>query len=86
MHNSQTSDFRILTWNCRQLKNKSDELTTHSTVYNVIICTETWLMPNMNLTLPGHNKKRPNSLQRRRNPYRRQKTYIMEHPAQHNSS
>ena len=46
-------DYKILTWNCRQLFNKREELIKHSLSYNIIACTETWLKPDINFSIPG---------------------------------
>ena len=53
MQNPQPCDYKILTWNCRQLTNKTDELIKHSSSYNIIICTEIWLKPSKNFSIPG---------------------------------
>ena len=52
MQNPQPCDYKILTWNCRQLTNKTNEFVKHSSSYNIII-TETWLKPSKNFFIPG---------------------------------
>ena len=60
--NSHLTDYKVLTWNCREIHSKKEKLTKHALSFNIISCTQTWLKPNINFSIPGFDlirKDRP---------------------------